>query len=427
MRAQRAAHAVWRGLLMLGFAATSAMLFAQAITAEEKKEVLTGIEDVLSKRAFVPGVDLKTWPEHLAKQQEAIDKAENQTAFVRAVNTALRSFGISHVRFRSPQAATARTSTSVVSVGIQVQEEGENLKIVAITPESAAEKAGLKVGDLITKIDGKVPPTVAALQGEDGTELTLTIKQGDGDPKDVPLKRTRISTVRPETLSWKGEEAAILKINTFSRGYDRANIEKLLGEAAKAKFLIVDLRNNGGGAVNNLQHLLGLLLPNDTAVGTFINRSATTKFSEANPSASLDPIKIAEFWDQKFKARNREAKPFEGHIAVLINRRSASASEIFAAAMRENKQAPLVGTRTAGAVLASTYAKLPHGYELQYPVSDFVTIKGIRLEGNPLAPDAEVSANPTNDTDPVVEKAIELLKAKEKATALLTWINRIAA
>jgi carboxyl-terminal processing protease len=98
---------------------------------------------------------------------------------------------------------------------------------------------------------------------------------------------------------------------------------------------------------------------------------------------------------------------------VLINRGSASASEICAAALREVAGAKLIGSRTAGAVLASTYARIGD-WELQYPVTDYVTIKGLRLEGNPLQPDEEVSASGNGREDAVLAKALELLRASSK-------------
>ena len=209
------------------------------------------------------------------------------------------------------------------------------------------------------------------------------------------------------------DESAVLRIQSFSRGYDQKAIEALLTEAAKAKYLVLDLRSNGGGAVNNLQHLLSLLMPADTVIGTVINRSSFDAFSKAKPGQSATLEQIAEATDRKYKTSKRAIEPFAGKIAVLINRGSASASEICASALRENLGSPLVGGNTAGAVLASVYGKLPQGYEIQYPVSDYVTAKGTRLEANPIKPDAEASATKTEDgKDPGIEKALELLKGK---------------
>src|SRR5688500_7138625 len=82
--------------------------FVQAITEAQKEDVLKDIQAILQYRAYVPLVDLSKWPENLEKQREALDKAEDQAAFVSAVNRALRNFGISHINLRPPRASEGR-------------------------------------------------------------------------------------------------------------------------------------------------------------------------------------------------------------------------------------------------------------------------------------------------------------------------------
>lgn len=213
-------------------------------------------------------------------------------------------------------------------------------------------------------------------------------------------------------VTWATNDTAVLRIVSFARGYERAEVEKLMVEAQKAKNIIVDLRSNGGGAVSNLGHLLGLFIPSDKPVGTFINKRALQQYTIATKEEKPDVTKVAEWYTRKFRpqrSRNTELKPFEGKVAVLINRGSASASEIFAAALKDVANAKIVGSASRGAVLASVYGRLPHGYEIQYPVSDYVTIKGVRLEGNPVQPDIPASGRGTAENDPIVQAAIKAL------------------
>lgn len=386
------------------------LALAQPITAEQKAEVLKGIEDIVLKRAFIPGVDFSKWPEFLAKQQEAIDAATEIPAFTGAVNRALREFGASHISLRTPRAAAARTQTTTVGIGVAVRKDGENFVVRTVADAGPAKALGIAPGDVIVEIDGKPMTAPEQLEGDEGTKVELTLKKEDGANVKVTVERKRYSTVRPETLTWIDEETAMLKVYTFSTGYGRQNIEKLMTEAAKAKKLILDLRNNGGGAVNNLNHLLSLLLPPDTAVGTFVSRGTADKFKAEKPDGDVNDVKqIAEWAPDKMKTRKQKVEPFKGKIAVLINRGSASASEICAAALRDAGGAILIGTQTAGAVLGSVFGRLPHGFQLQYPVNDYVTIKGQRLERNPVKPDTEVTAR---EPEEVVKKAVELLAGK---------------
>lgn len=408
----------WNPLLYCRTLALFALLLsawtitAQPITKDQKTSVLTALSEIVTTKVFVPGVDFSKWPEFIAKQQDSIDKAEEIPAFTSAVNRALREFGLSHIRLATPRSTSMRGKTTAIGPGMAVQKEEAGLKVRTVADTGPAKEAGIQPGDVISKIDGKPVSGPESLEGEKGTKVEVEIKKATGETKTVTIERKEYSTVRVETLTWPNPETAVLRVYTFSAGYSRPNIEKLIGEAAKAKNLILDLRSNGGGAANNLNHLLSLLLPDGTTYGTFVSRTIARKFEDEAKGDPKDVFAIAKWTDSKTKTRKRTVEPFAGKIAVLINRGSASASEICASALRENAHAVLVGAKSAGAVLASVYGRLPEGFSIQYPVSDYISVKGVRLEKNPLIPDAEVTAPKEGDKDPVVEKAIELLKAK---------------
>jgi carboxyl-terminal processing protease len=191
-------------------------------------------------------------------------------------------------------------------------------------------------------------------------------------------------------------------------------LESLIAEASKkAKYLIVDLRSNGGGAVNNLNHLLSLLLPEGTPYGTFVTRRIAEDYAKEKAEGPTTPEAMADWAPVSRKAKTRKSAvaPFSGKIAVLINRGSASASEICAAALKECAGSKVVGTSSAGAVLSSVFRRLVEGFSVQYPVSDYVTIKGVRLEANPIKPDVEVTAvKKDNEPDPVIAKAVQIVR-----------------
>ncbi len=383
---------------------------AQPITPEQKADVLKSVEEFVTTRAFVPGMDFSKWPSFIEKQAEAVEAAAEIPAFTNAINRALREFGASHIRLVTPRAAVQRTQTSTIGVGASVRKEEEGLVVRAVTDGGPAKDAGLQVGDVIIEVNGKPVEETTTLDGDEGTKVELKIKRADGKIEVVQVERRRFSTVRPETITWVDDETAVIRVFTFNVGYGRENLEKLFGEAAKAKRLIIDLRSNGGGAVNNLSHFLSHLLPPSTVIGTFVSRQVADRYQRETGKEATDVKAIAEWSTQKMTTRAQRTKHFEGQIAVLVNRGSASASEIAAAALKEQGGAVVVGTRTAGAVLASVYGRLPHGFQLQYPVNDYVTAKGVRLERNPVVPDAEVTQ--AGNPDPAVAKAIELLKSK---------------
>ena len=109
---------------------------------------------------------------------------------------------------------------------------------------------------------------------------------------------------------------------------------------------------------------------------------------------------------------------YTGRVAVLVNRFSGSASEIAAAALHDLVGAEVVGTKSAGAVLVSVIGDATNGFTLQYPIMDYVTVKGLRIEGNGVAPTVTVEDAKfrlPKDPDPVVEKAVAQLKAGRSA------------
>jgi len=199
-------------------------------------------------------------------------------------------------------------------------------------------------------------------------------------------------------------------VHTFDRGYDRRAIERMMDEAKDAKQLILDLRGNGGGAVANFMHLLAQFLPQNTPVGTFVSRSMVERFVKETQGDPTDLRAIARWSDSKVKPARTDRKPFAGRVAVLVDRRSGSASEIVAAALQEQLEAPVVGTPSAGAVLVSVMATLPGGFQLQYPISDYITMEGVRLEGTGVRPTLEVSPPKFGEPDVAISKAAALLE-----------------
>jgi carboxyl-terminal processing protease len=385
-----------------------------SITAPQKQEVLDKINDVVEKSAFVPGVDFTKWPQFLASERSDIDKATSQREFGLAVNMALHKFGFSHMVLITPDAAQSRLSERSVGIGIALQIESDGMRVLNVFPDSPADEAGLVVGDLIVEGNGKKPESPLDLQGDEGTDLTIKVLHANGKTSEYTLTRRKYSNVRPETLTWINKETAVLKVFTFDVSYNREHVEDLVkqAEAQGAKNLILDLRSNPGGQILNLVHLMGLLLPPGTPLGTFITRSTVDKYVKDQNGKPTDLAAISR-WTKtgKLLAQKDDIPYFKGHIAVLVNGGSGSASEIAAAALRDDIDAPIVGSKSAGAVLVSIMNQMPDGFMLQFPITDFVTVNGVRLEGTGVTPIVDAPALVKyNAPDEAVEKATLLLE-----------------
>ncbi|MEQ1821000.1 MAG: S41 family peptidase [Fimbriimonadaceae bacterium] len=394
----------------------SVATFAQpqipAFNPELKAKVIEDVNRIVSETAFVPGVDFSKWPEFIKGEQTALDKATSHRDLIVAVNQALEKFGISHIVLSSPEMAFARSLRRAVGIGIQIEiePEGKGIRVVNVYPGSGAEEAGLKPGDLIFEHNGKPVKTQPDLAGNEGEEANIKLHRDD-KVLSFKIVRRPFSNVRPETLSWPAPDTARLVINTFDLSYDPDNVDRLMTEAAKAKNLILDLRSNGGGAVVNMMHLLTHLVPPQTPIGSFIGRSAVNNFVKETGDKPDDLAKIAKWNAKPLKTTKvKGVEQFKGNIAVLVDGGSGSASEITAAALQEVRGASVVGQKSAGAVLVSVIRPISNGYTLQYPITDFVTPNGVRLEGRGVIPLLETKTNfKFGEKDEAVEKAVLLL------------------
>jgi carboxyl-terminal processing protease len=397
------------------------------LSPEQKSEIIEAVTSQVRRRAYATDVDFNTWPKHLSKYQDQIDRAKTFRQFSRALNEALDEFGISHISIVPPGSGEGRRNAMTGRIGIgynRANEQGD-IRVDNVREGAPADKAGIKTGDVIVAVDGVRPPRDASIRGRVGTPVKLTIKRGgEGPEEEVTVVRGVVSFTNPPKMTKLNDEVALFRLDSFTDGYDRAKVESAFASVVGMPYLIVDLRGNGGGRVDHLAHTLSFLLPRNTVVGTFVSKQTAQEYAKETGKDPSDLAAVAEWADRKLQPRSRhQVPPFAGKVAVLVNASSASASEIFAAAMRELKDAPLVGSRTAGAVLMSNYVTLENGFEMKVPTSDYITVKGHRLEGSPLEPDAR-AGNPwsaPSGSDPLedsaVKKAIELLKAKASPAA----------
>lgn len=371
---------------------------SDAITEEVKRSILARTERLLERQAFASGVDFDTWPEVLAQYRARLDRAQTHGQFAFVLNQAMREFGISHIDILPPSIAQRVSETEIVGIGVRALVTERGVLVSQVLPESPAARAGLRRGDTMVEIDGRALRAVEDIRGPEGSSFVSKVLRDDGSYAELKFTRARVSVVDPATLEVLGGGVGLLRLPTFSAGYDRAQVAGLFRQVKDQGLsgLIIDLRSNGGGLVDNMKHFLGFLLEPAEAIGTEVPKEAADRYARQTGKDSSDVVAVAEWVSRKTFARPsrvaRELGPFQGKLAVLIDRGSASASEIVAAAMRELRGAPLIGSRTAGAVLVSRVETTADGFLLKVPVSDYVTIKGFRIEGNPLRPDVEASS-----------------------------------
>jgi carboxyl-terminal processing protease len=287
----------------------------------------------------------------------------------------------------------AVTSGRYKGIGLAVTEVPKGLRISDVFPDTPAEDAGLKEGDVIVAVDGKSIAGVASqvstarIKGPPGTEVDLTVdKAGGGGRQQLTVERAdvRQPAVSGEVKHIDGKPIAYVVFSTFSEGAHgelREEIERLYRKGAEG--LILDLRGNGGGLLNEAVLSASIFVQDGNIVST---RSRTD--GDRDYEAIGDAI---------------EPKP----TVVLVNRDTASAAEILTAALQQNHLAEVVGTRTYGKGTFQEVMDLPAGGALDLTVGEYLTANGTSILGEGVKPDVRAEDNPnTQDRDEGLNRAL---------------------
>lgn len=264
---------------------------------------------------------------------------------------------------------------SFSGVGMTVGPNGENgLEVGRVFRGSPAAEAGLKGGDVIVEVNGKsirgeeVGLVVAKVKGPEGTKVTLGVrKRGKGPVEQVTLTRRQIRI--PVTLNRvrevDGHKLGYVQLATFSQGASRAlrrAFERVTEKGAEG--VVLDLRENGGGLLEEAIYTSSVFLDQgDVVVETRSRSEGDTTYRAVGGNIDVPPM------------------------VVLVNRNTASAAEILAAALQTDLDVPVVGTRTFGKGLFQQVINLENGGALDLSVGEFLTADGVSLAGEGLKPD----------------------------------------
>ncbi len=285
---------------------------------------------------------------------------------------------------------TTTTLGNYVGIGIYMYADTDNDTIVIQSPieNSPAEEAGIQAGDIILKVDGieytadDINDISTYIKGEEGTTVTLTIQRGD-EIFDVEVTRAtvHINYVYSELLD---DNIGYIYIETFDEGCADDFLEayqELAEQGAEA--LIIDLRYNGGGVVNEATAIADLICDKGDTLLITVDKDGNSKTTVAEEKPTIDMP-----------------------IVVLTNSSTASASEILAAALRDNGKAEIVGTTTYGKGVIQELIYLSNGGALKVTTSEYYTPNNEKINGVGIDPDYEVTG-----LSEQLDKALEVLEA----------------
>jgi len=266
-------------------------------------------------------------------------------------------------------------------VGIEITMEMSVVKVVAPIEGTPADKAGMKPGDYIVKIEGEsvvgmtITDVVKKLRGKPRTNVNITVlRKNEKAPLELKLTREiiKVKAVRAAKFS----DVAYIKINTFSeqafQGLEKElkKIKSEIGED-KIKGLVIDLRNNPGGLLDQAVRVSDAFLNKDQTIVSIKGRNVEEKFYKDGADETLVP-----------------GLP----IVVLINEGSASASEIVSGALQDNKRALVMGIKSFGKGSVQTIIPLKtNGGALRMTTSLYYTPSGKSIQASGIEPDIEVT------------------------------------
>jgi len=275
-------------------------------------------------------------------------------------------------------------------IGVDVEAKSRGLRVDDVFPGSPAAKAGLARGDVIVAVGATSlasrPATFGSrlIKGKAGTRVTLTIMRGSHKQVVTLVRQDIVVPVSNGTIvKYHGVKVGALTLTQFTDGSGaelRLQVEKVLHEGAQA--LILDLRDNPGGLLNEAVNVASIFIPDGTVVSTD---------GRAQPR-------------QVYVAKGG-AIPTSIPMVVLVDRGTASAAEIVTGALHDRGRAKVVGTRTYGKGVFQEIEPLPNGGALDFTVGEYFTPDGHNLggggvkEGAGIKPDIYASTSPGAKTD----------------------------
>jgi len=342
----------------------------------------------------------ETWK--IVNDQYVDQPVDPQKLMRGAISGMLASLGDEHTSYMNPdeyRQANQPMNGEYEGIGATVDTTGKYLKIISPMPGSPAEKAGLQAGDIILKVDGQDmtgldgSTVLRKVLGPANTQVVLTIQRENvADPFNVSITRDKIKMTSVEGKMLDGD-IAYVKISTFGTPTAQELKNVLTDLMAKnPKGLVVDLRNNGGGLL-------------------------TTAIDVVSQFVGKGPVMYEVFGDGTRKTYEAEPNGLATEIPmiVLVNKGTASASEITAGAIQDYARGKLLGETTYGKGSVQNWIPLADNQgAVRVTIARWLTPKERQINGVGLTPDVSISLSEADmkaKKDPQLDKAVELLKS----------------
>ncbi len=382
-------RAFWKGTmagilvvtLVMGLGIGFGKISTNAVGSDEKMQLLQNI--VKNNYLYASDVDEETMEEYLCKGY-MVGLGDEYSAYY------------TKEEFQELLATVLNGEVSGIGVKFYQDSSTKAITVNEVFEDSPAEKTGVKEGDTLTKVDGNsvsgkdLSDVVSKVQGDVGTKVKVTFvsaSSGKEYTKTITRAKVTVNTVSGKMLE---NNIGYIRISEFTQE-THTQFDKVYKKLQKEGLdgLIIDLRDNTGGVVATTCEILDELLPEGMLV--------YTKDKDGNT--------------EKQNSDNKES--FDKPIALLVNGYTASASEIFTAAMQDFDKGPVIGTKTFGKGVVQQMFPLSDGSGIKLTISEYFSPKGREINGKGIEPDITIKdtrERQGDSNDAQLKKAIEEIK-----------------
>ena len=375
------------------------MAIGQAYSATPA-EMYDDVWKIVNKKYYDPSNNAQDWTKWRYRYENKLKTKED--AYI-AIETMLASLNDPYTRFLDPKEFSEETQSikgSLKGIGTQIGLRDGELVIIAPLEDSPAERAGLMADDKILEINGEstkginIDAAADKIRGEKGTTVTLLIQRKGVPNKTYSVVRDEIevksvSCKPPFDTTKIPDNIQYIRLSSFISKNAATEIENILNNSSNAKGYILDLRSNPGGLLTNAIYISDMLLRGGVIVST-VDRDSYKSTTRARYQQVTD-------------------KP----IVVLINKGSASASEILSGALKDNHRATIVGEQSFGKGLVQEINRLPDEAGMNITIQRYLTPSGSDIHKKGITPDVVVELTKENvdaKDDVQLKKAIEILE-----------------
>ena len=370
-----------------------------AVSAATPAELYDDVWKLVNKKYYDPTNNSQDWAKWRYRYEHKLKTVED--AYV-AIDTMLASLNDPYTRFLPPKEFSEETQSirgSLKGIGTQIGLRDGQLVIIAPFEDSPAERAGLLADDYILEINGEstkgihVDAAADKIRGEKGTTVNLLIQRKGVPNKVYTIVRDEIEvksvSTKPPIETAIPEDVQYIRLSSFISKNAGAEVQEILDKCDNKKGIILDLRSNPGGLLTNAIYISDMLLQGGVIVST-VDRDR-----------------------YKTTTRARYGQMTQKPLVVLINKGSASASEILSGALKDNHRATIVGEQSFGKGLVQEINRLPDEAGMNITIQRYLTPSGQDINKKGITPDVVVElkeehVNTKNDVQ--LKKALEVLE-----------------